>query len=190
MNSAALRDAFAFPLDPAWVEGCLKEDQPADDLFNTAWRDGLSSLGRAQRRGQLCHVIGEVAEAVAEVLLVERGYSPVYDVCQPGIHGVDLLLLTPDAESVVAIEAKGTLRSGYLPRLSGRRLTQMSIGWLDKPGNPGMVEWGLEGVDVYGALAVVNLADMVCRVGFTSDFETLLPVIEEDQLDSLEWLRK
>jgi hypothetical protein len=157
------------------VVGCLKDDQPADVLFSKAWRDGLSSLGRAQRRGGLCGVIGEVAEAVAEVFLVER---------------VDLLLLTPEAESVVAVEVKGTLRSGYLPRLSGRRLAQMSLGWLDKPGNLGMVERGLEGADVYGALAVVNLADMVCRVGFTSDFETLLPVMAEDQLSSLEWLRK
>jgi hypothetical protein len=38
--------------------------------------------------------------------------------------------------------------SGWTPRLSRREVAQMSVEWVDKGDNPGMVELGLEIVDV------------------------------------------
>jgi hypothetical protein len=188
LRPISLRGATTFPILPSQVSDCLDLKKPGDRLFDAAWRNGLSSIDKTLRCGSLCSVIGEVAEAVAEVLLGEHGYSPVYDLCERGVHGVDLLLLTPDSESVMAVEVKGTLRARSWPRLSGRRLAQMSVDWLNKSDNPGMVEWELEGADVYGAVVTVNLADMVWRVGFTSDFVTLCPVKSEAELASLEWV--
>lgn len=64
----------------------------------------------------------------------------------------------------------------------------MTAQWVDKADNPGMAEWNLGSSDVYGAVVLVNLADMVYRGGFTSDFENLQPVADEEQLADLSWL--
>jgi hypothetical protein len=71
---------------------------------------GWSVLPVKQRR-RLAWVTGEVAEAVAEVLLADIGLRVFPQITTPGIHGVDLLLLAPD-ESVLAVEVKVTLRPG------------------------------------------------------------------------------
>jgi hypothetical protein len=164
----SLRGAAEFTIDPTMVSECLNLDRSADRVFRLAWREGLSSIQREQRTGALCGVIGQIAEALAEMLLFDLDYCPAYDLSRPGVHGVDLLLLSPDTESVVAVEVKGTLRKGSWPRLSRSASIQMSPDWLNKADNPGMAEWDLACSDVYGAIVLVNFADMVYRVGFTS----------------------
>lgn len=91
-------------------------------------------------------------------------------------------MLTPDAEAVLAIEVKGTLRSGRIPRLSRRDVVQMSAAWVDKRDNPGMAEWDLESADVYGAVIAVNFADFTMRAALTEDFERFRPLASLDEL--------
>jgi hypothetical protein len=100
---------------------------------------------------------------------------------------VDLLFLTPD-DKVIAVEVKGTLTAGRIPRLSRHELTQMSAEWVDKADNPGMAELGLRSADIYGAVAVINFADMTWRIALTADFSALSPVIPIGQLTDLDWL--
>jgi hypothetical protein len=102
---------------------------------------------------------------------------------------VDLLFLTPD-DKVIAVEVKGTLTAGRIPRLSRRELTQMSAEWVDKTDNPGMAELGLRSTDIYGAVAVINFADMTWRIALTADFSELAQVVHTSQLNDLSWLPK
>jgi hypothetical protein len=95
-------------------------------------------------------VTGHVAESVVELLLAEVGYQLLWHFTGPGRHGVDLIVLCPAGERVVAVEVKGTLRPQYWPRLSRRELLQMSGAWVDKADNPGMANWELRSDDVYG----------------------------------------
>ena len=100
------------------------------------------------------------------------------------------MFLAPD-DSVVAVEVKGTLVAGRIPRLSRRELAQMSTVWIDKSSNPGMVELGLQSQDVYGGVIAVNFADLTWRLALTSDFTTLHVVADRrvgerttDRIDS------
>jgi hypothetical protein len=97
-------------------------------------------------------------------------------------------MLGPDAERVFAVEVKGTLRRLRWPRLRSAELTQMEVAWLDKADNPAMVEWGIEGADVYGAVAIVNFDAPACKMVLSRDFIHWLPVVDETSLDELEWL--
>ena len=106
----------------------------------------------------------------------------------PGRHGIDLLALDPSATRVVAFEAKGTLRPKHWPRLSHSALAQMSTAWVDKTDNPGMHNWELTSDDVYGGVILVNFAERLFRVAFTSDFVNLRPVATIEQLADLSWL--
>lgn len=188
MRLDSMRAATPFPIGPETIEGCLNLEDPRDRLFLTAWRRGLDSISPDARRGALLGVAGHVAESVVEVLLDAFGYTPIHHFAGPGLHGVDLLLLTPGGDAIIAVEVKGTLRSGHLPRLSKNTLLQMTAPWLDKRDNPGMSDWGLKSMDVYGAVVFVNFADHRYRVAFTDDFENLQPVTGEDQLTDLGWL--
>lgn len=182
------RDATRFPIEDDVVAGCVDPTAPADLVFDGAWRSGLASMPLAERRGRFCQVIGEVAEAVAEVCLVEVGYHLVAEVGGAGRHGVDAIVLDPAGERLVAVEVKGTLRPGRWPRPSRGRVRQMSREWLDQLDNPAMAEYELGSADVYGALVCVNLADRCFRVGFTRDFELFAPVTDADRLVDLSWL--
>ncbi len=64
----------------------------------------------------------------------------------------------------------------------------MSAEWVDKTDNPGMAELGLRSNDIYGAVAVINFADMTWRIALTADFSALSPVIHIGQLADLGWL--
>jgi len=86
-----------------------------------------------------------------------------------------LLFLSPD-EAVLALEVKGTLRVGAVPRLTPSRLRQMSREWLNQPGNPAMSEWELEAEDLYAGVMVVDLATPAYRVALREDFEGYVPV--------------
>ena len=94
---------------------------------------------------------------------------------------------TPD-DKVATVEVKGTLTAGRIPRLSRREITQMSAEWVDKADNPGMAELGLRSADVYGAVAVINFADMTWRIALTAHFSALSPVTGLGQLTRLSWL--
>jgi hypothetical protein len=80
-------------------------------------------------------VIGEVAEAVAEVCLVEVGYHLVAEVGGAGRHGVDAIVLDPAGERLVNL-ADRCFRVGFTrdfevfaPVTDVDRLVDLS--WLD-----------------------------------------------------------
>jgi hypothetical protein len=177
---AALRAATPFPLPVEAVERCLLDDP----LFVRAWIDGPASLTVEERRGRLSVDVGTIAESVATLLLQEAGLDVFAELAAAGVHGVDLLALTRAGE-VVAIEVKGTFRQGAVPLLRRGRLRQMSLEWLSSPANPAMVECGLEGVDVYGAILVVDFADRSWRIALTRDYETFRPVVELRELTAV-----
>lgn len=139
----------------------------------------------AERRGRLCVQTGLIAESVATLLFQDAGLDVFAELAVAGVHGVDLLALTPAAQ-VIALEVKGTLRPAAGPRLGKSRLRQMSVEWLSSPTNPGMIEWGLAGLDVYGALAHLNFATMDWRMALTRDYESWLPVADHSQLLDVE----
>lgn len=182
---AALRNAAPLPVDAVLVEGCLG---PAaiDAVFARGWRHGSANLTRGERCA-VAGVTGHMAESVTEVLLDGLGWHVLWHFTGPGRHGVDLVFLAP-GDKVVAVEVKGTLVSGRIPRLSHRDMAQMSASWVDKADNPGMAELGLRSADVYGAVVVINFADLAWRMGLTADFTTLLPVAEIGRLTDLHWL--
>lgn len=72
-----------------------------------------------------------------------------------------------------------------MPRHGRGRLRQMSLEWLSGPANPAMVEWGLEGADVYGAILVIDFADRSWRVALTRDYEMFRPVVELRELNAV-----
>ena len=134
------------------IEGCVDDERDRSDApFRRARAVGLAGLPRGERSGHLWRVVGEVAESVAELVFADLGYSVFWHITDPGVHGVDLLLLSPD-ERVLALEVKGTLRVGAIPRLTPSRLRQMSRDWLNQPDNPAMIEWGLEADDLYAGV--------------------------------------
>ena len=116
-----------------------------------------------------------------------RVWRILWHLTGPGRHGVDLVVLAP-ADLVVAIEVKGTLVSGRIPRLSRQETAQMSAAWVDKADNPGMAELGLANTDIYGGVVAVNFADLTWRTALTANFVELHPVTELEQLSDLRWL--
>jgi hypothetical protein len=186
MRSSALRRSSAFRIGAAAIEDCLDPDCATDRLFARGWRSGPASLTRAERCA-VAGVTGHVAESVTEVLLDRHGWRVLWHFTGPGRHGVDLVLLTPDGK-IVAVEVKGTLIAGRIPRLSRREMIQMSAEWVDKADNPGIAELGLHSADIHGAVAVINFADMTWRMALTSDFSVLIPVTQAGQLICLDWL--
>lgn len=175
---AAIRLAVELPLSLECIEECLT---PADDLFRRAWLGGLGALTITARRGRLPSDTGFIAEAVATLILGELGLDVFAQIVTPGVHGVDLLALTPE-ETVLALEVKGTLRPGGLPRFSRGALRQMSVEWLNDPKNPAMAEWELQAKDLYGCVAVLDFARASWRAALTSDFETFAPVHRANDL--------
>lgn len=86
---------------------------------------------------------------------------------------------------MLALEVKGTLRSGTIPRLTPSRLRQMSREWLDDPANPAMAEWSLHADDLYAGVMLVDLATPLYRLALSSDFDHYTPVTSLAQLASL-----
>jgi hypothetical protein len=122
----ALRTATPFPIDAEAIAGCLDEKRDRfDALFRRARAVGLAGIQPSERSGHLWRVVGEVAESMAEIVLADAGYTVFWHITETGVHGVDLLFLSPD-ESVLALEVKGTLRPGAIPRLTPSRRRQMS----------------------------------------------------------------
>lgn len=185
--NAALHLAVAHPLEREVVAGLIPGGRPRDPDFARAFSGGLAVLSPAERVG-LGGITGHIAESVVEMVLVERGWTPVWHFAGPGGHGVDLLFLDSELARLVAVEVKGTLRPGVWPRLRRAELTQMDVSWLDKPDNPAMMQWDLTSTDVYGAIAIANLADLRYRLAVTGDLSSWSPITELTQLDDLSWL--
>lgn len=183
----ALRTATAFPIEESAIRRCVDTHDAADKLFERARAGGLSSVERPRRAGHLPRVTGEIAESVAEILLDESDYNLFWQITAPGVQGVDLLFLAPD-EAVLALEVKGTLRPGAVPRLTPSLRRQMSREWLDDPSNPAMADWSLEADDLYAGVMVVDLALAQFRLALSSDFELYTPISNLEQLTSLRWL--
>jgi hypothetical protein len=182
----ALREATPVPVSERMIADCINPKSPADRLFARTRRRGLAATPLSERRG-LARVTGEVAESLAEILLAEVGLDVFWHIVEDGIHGVDLLFLTPD-ESVLALEVKGTLRPGTIPRLTPSRLRQMSREWLNRPDNPAMAEWELEADDLYAGVMVVDLASSIARTAVSGDFEDYVPVSDLTELRGMKAL--
>jgi len=177
-----LRGSPARPLDAEVINGCLDLEKEADRDFHTAWTMGIATISRGPRKARLLPVLGHIAESVAEVMLHELGHDIVWHQTGAGVQGVDLLTLTPSGSRLLAVEVKGTLRRGHIPRLSTGSTVQMSAEWLERVRNAGMLEWQLGAEDVYGAVFGLNFADMVFRAAVTDDFLSYRPVHDLQQL--------
>ena len=185
----ALDVATPLTLERRVVEACIDVSvRPQDVCFSSAFDDSLSVLSPAERRGALAGVTGHVAESVAESVLNQVGWTPVWHFVGPGRHGVDLLMLGPNAKRLFAIEVKGTLRAGHWPSLRRGELGQMGVEWLDKADNPAMSEWGVTSDDLYGAVLLVNFADLAVKVTLTSDFVDWKSVAHRAALKDVDWL--
>lgn len=183
-----LRDSVPLRISRATVETCLDPATPGDQMFLAAWVGSPRAHSPARRGGALPGITGHIAESVVELMLVDRGFVAVAHHPGPGRHGVDLLMLHLEAEMLFAVEVKGTLVPGRVPRLTRGDVKQMSGVWVDKPDNPAMTNWGLGSQDVYGALAGVNFADMTLRVAFTEDFVAYSAVRSDAWLRTPAWL--
>ena len=94
----ALRAAAPLPLSEVDITGCIdpgprteageRQLAPAETAFAQAFATSLQQLPQAQRAG-LQATAGNIAEAVVEVVLVDLGWSPLYDDERPssGGHG-------------------------------------------------------------------------------------------------------
>ena len=185
----AVNFAKALPLERSVVASCLDANARAGDAtFETAFVQSLTALRPAARRGALAGVTGHVAESVTEIVLEAVGWTPVWHFAGPGRHGVDLLFLGPGEERLFAVEVKGTLRPHHWPRMRWGELTQMDLAWLDKDDNPAMSEWGVTGDDVYGAIALINFAELRFKIALTRDFVTWHAIEQLEQLKTLDWL--
>jgi hypothetical protein len=183
----ALRSAQPIPFERDLVLGCLDPEKELDRRFARAFSGSLAALRPEERRGGLAGITGHVAEAVIESVLVEHRWNPVWDLPGSGLHGVDLLFLDPHEQHLFAVEVKATLRPGHWPRFRSEELRQMSAAWLDKPDNPGMVDWTVGSEDVYGAVALVNFHESAFKAAMTADLESWLSVRDSRQLDDLDW---
>jgi hypothetical protein len=185
----ALNLANALSLERSIVASCLDAKARAGDAtFETAFVQSLTALRPAARRGALAGVTGHVAESVTEIVLEAVGWTPVWHFAGPGRHGVDLLVLGPGEERLFAVEVKGTLRAHHWPRMRRGELTQMDLAWLDKADNPAMSEWGVTSDDVYGAIALINFAQLRFKIAVTRDFATWRAIEHLEQLKTLDWL--
>jgi hypothetical protein len=165
----------ALALDPSLVARCVRDGEPLDEAFATAFVRALTALPPERRRGALSPITGHIAESVAEVTLDSFGYVPLWHHDRTGRHGVDLVLLHLASEMVFAVEVKGTLRPRRWPRLSCREVEQMSSQWLNKSDDPGMRELQFASEDLYGAVVLINFADRAVRVALTADFIHSIP---------------
>jgi len=125
---ASLRAATAFNVSDELIAGCLTAS--AELVRRSALLASIEADVREllldgkslppERCAAARPVLGNIAEAIVETVLVEAGWSPL-DHDSQGIsfgHGVDLLMLDATAERVVAVEVKSTIQPHRWPRLT------------------------------------------------------------------------
>lgn len=167
---SALRAAEPLSFDETVIHGCVR-------------RDGLTSLERGQRVGVLTRVIGEVAESVAQVVLVTWGYRLLGQISSPAARGVDLLIVAPD-DAILALNVVGTLREVLPNRLPDRDPDTVRT-FLNGPANATMADWGLRADDVFLGVAIVHLAQSSIRVALSADLDRFTPIAATSQLKSI-----
>lgn len=194
----ALRSAAQFEVPEATLEECLaatpellgnpERIATAEALVRSTLASGVP-LPATQRAFAL-PVLGNIAEAVIESILAEIGWQPCYDddAGSASGHGVDLLMLDPSLERVVAIEVKSTIQRGRWPRLASGDQEQLTPSWFDAPGNQGMVEWQLGSADIYTMVVQVHLRRRLWRSCLAADPLTPQPIVDFEQLSDLDWL--
>ena len=182
-----IRRTQGAPFTRADVGALLDLEDARDAAFAHALDHGLRAARRRPGSGSLPNVTGHVAESLVETLLADVGLMPAWHFEKGGV-GVDLLMLTPGLDAVLAIEVKGTLRPGHWPTLTRRAPAQFSPAWLDRLGNAGMEQNGLAADDVYGLVALVNFAELETRWGATWDFATFEPLESPALLEP--WIRR
>src|SRR5437588_2318345 len=131
-SSSPLRLATPLPISADLVKSCLRPGRTLDEQFRAAWTERIHPLPRSLRSGALPGVTGHIAESVVELVLGDYQYVPLAHHPGPGRHGADLIMLHLATDMVFAIEVKGTLRPGHVPRLTRGDVAQMSAAWLDK----------------------------------------------------------
>lgn len=143
-----------------------------------------------QHRGSIQPVLGNIAEAVIETTLVELGWQPVSNDSSgsSSSHGVDLLMLDPDLDRLVAIEVKSTVQLARWPRLPRHGDSQLSAGWFDKDDNPAMRDWDLQSTDIYALLCQVRLRRRDWRAVVIGIARPDQPVGSIDDLSDLSWV--
>ncbi|KGN39805.1 hypothetical protein [Knoellia aerolata] len=161
---------------------------PLEAAIKATLTDG--ALLPAALRSSAVPVLGNIAEAVVESLLGDRGWQPVYGDDQGFSFGpgIDLLMMDPTLARLVAIEVKSTIQPGRWPRLARGRSLQLTPEWLNGPGNTGMVEWGVRSDDTFLMVVQVQLRSRRWRCCLAGDPISPRPVTEERQLEDLDWL--
>ena len=191
---AALRQATILDLDPDLLLECAHATC-ATARIGELERSVVALLthGRpipADHRGSIQPVLGNIAEAAIEATLVELGWQPVYNDnnASSSGHGVDLLMLDPALDRVVAIEVKSTVQLARWPRLSRPGDSQMSAAWFDKDDNSGMRDWDMRSTDIYAFLCQVRLRQHQWRavaIGIAGGDQ---PITSLEDLTDLSWL--
>ena len=195
---AALKRAYPLDLDWDTIASCLHATP--DLVANPARLAEVETVIEAtafkgeplpyQQRAAALPVLGNLAEAVVESLLVDFGWQPVYD-DTAGIsygHGVDLVMMDPVLERLVTIEVKSTIQRQRWPRLARGLGEQLTPEWLERSDNVGMREWGLGAADVYLMVAQVHWSRRAWRACLAADPDRPQPVTGAGQLIDLTWL--
>lgn len=179
-------DSHVFAFDFGAIEALVRHD---DDGAALAIDVCLLDYLRAGEvpPSALAPITGTVAESLAEVLLADLGFLPIWHLEKAGLTGVDLVLLDPLGSSLVALEVKGTARTSGWPRLTRGRRDQMTKDWLAAP-NAGMEEWALDSHDLRGMAIAISLAQCKWKVAVTSTFSSWVGIQELQQLEDLSWL--
>lgn len=193
----ALRDATQFEISPEALAGALSA---TPDLLARPERVAEVE-GRAHAllmegiaipvhvRSSTLPVLGNIAEALVESMLVDFGWQPLYDddSGQSAGHGVYLLMLDSSLSAVIALEVKSTIQRTRWPRLASDSREQMTPAWLGRASNVGMREWTLEADDVYSMTVQVHLDRLKWRACIAAELKALKPVSNLNQLLDVTW---
>lgn len=146
----------------------------------------------AHARSSTLPVLGNIAEAFVESVLVDFGWQALNDDDRgySAGHGVDLLRLDPSLSAIVAVavEVKSTIQRGRWPRLPPTARAQMTAAWLGRASNEGMREWALEADDVYSMIVQAHLGRLKWRACVAAELDAPLPIASVEQLVDFGWL--
>ena len=198
VTQRALRDAAQFVITEEILLGhltatpeLLRDPQrlaPLEAAIRATLAEGAPLP--ANIRSSAVPVLGNIAEAIIESTLADLGWQPVYDDDRgfSSGHGIDLLMLDPTLERLVAIEVKSTIQPRRWPRLARGRSEQLTPEWLDGPRNTGMLDSAVSSADVYMMVAQIHLGRRRWRCCLAGGPSQSQPVTEEGQLMNLDWV--
>lgn len=136
----ALRDATQYDISPGALAGVstatpdlLARPERVEEVerhVRALFLEGIAIP--VHLRSSTLPVLGNIAEALVESMLVDFGWQPLYDDDSrySAGHGVDLLMLDPSLSAVIALEVKSTIQRRRWPRLASASRAQMTPGWL------------------------------------------------------------